>query len=372
MNPFVFGRIVTGENFYDRVEECKRIAGTLSGGNNIVLYAPRRYGKTSLVFKVIEELEKKNFICIYLDFMMIYSRESFIDNYSKAIISKQSSMDKTVRKIATLVKGFRPVMTFDDSGKPLFSVDFVEDKLSDSTIEEIIDLPEKLASDSKRYIIIMDEFQEITKLNGENFENLLRSKLQRQKKVNYLFLGSRTHLLQDMFMSKNRAFYNSAMTLQLDKIPIKDSISFLQNKFEKFNIKISDEIAKYLIEKADNIPYYIQFLAAEVWQMLVTEPKEVSAEIIDNCAAGIIDLKSDYYYSLFDNQTAYQKKLLKAIAVNGTNIFSEEYRKLYRLSAGSTTQKAIKSLLESVVIEKQGSEYFISDPFFRKYIQNYA
>lgn len=51
MNPFKYGKIVSGEFFYDRREELQRIKETLKGGNNLVLYAPRRYGKSSLVHK---------------------------------------------------------------------------------------------------------------------------------------------------------------------------------------------------------------------------------------------------------------------------------------------------------------------------------
>ena len=104
MNPFSYGSIVRGPYFYDRVPECKRIVSTLSGGNNLVLFAPRRYGKTSLVFRAIEELEKMDYICIYFDFMPVYSRESFIEAYSKAILAKQSNLQRAVKSMAILGK----------------------------------------------------------------------------------------------------------------------------------------------------------------------------------------------------------------------------------------------------------------------------
>ncbi len=86
MNPFSYGTIVKGQYFYDRHDECKRIVTTISGGNNLVLFAPGRFGKTSLVFRAIEDLENLGFTCIYFDFMPVYSRESFIEAYSKAIL----------------------------------------------------------------------------------------------------------------------------------------------------------------------------------------------------------------------------------------------------------------------------------------------
>ena len=94
MNSFSYGTIVKVDNFHDRKEETKRLVYTFSGGNNVVLYAPRRFGKTSLVFRVIEHLEKQGFICIYFDFMPVFSPESFVRLYTKALSEKQSNLNK--------------------------------------------------------------------------------------------------------------------------------------------------------------------------------------------------------------------------------------------------------------------------------------
>ncbi len=373
MNPFSYGTVVKEPFFYDRKEECRRIVSTLSGGNNLVLFAPRRYGKTSLVFHAVEELEKMNFVCVYFDFMKIYSRESFVEAYSKAILSKQSNIQKAVKKVAAMVKGIRPSLVFDQAGNPGFSMNFTDDKLSEKTIEDIIDLPENIASETKRYVVVMDEFQEITKLNGDNFEKLLRSKIQHHQHVNYLFLGSRTHLLSDMFNNKGRAFYNSAMLMQIEALPVDDTIEFLKTRFDVAGILIDDQTARYLIGEAGNIPYYIQLLAAEVWQdIIVSSYKQVHKNLIALCAERIVDLKSDYYIELYDRQSAYQKKMLNALAISGDNVFSADYTKRFRLSAVSTTQKALISLVESAVVEKVEGSYFIADPFFKRFLLHYA
>jgi len=372
MNPFSYGTIVKGEYFYDRTIECERIVSTLSGKNNLVLFAPRRFGKTSLVFRAIEELEQMKYSCIYFDFMPVYSRESFIESYSKAVLSKQSNLQRAVKLMATLVKGIRPKIAFDQSGNPEFSMDFTDKIISEKTLGEIIDLPENLASEKNRFVIIFDEFQEISKLNGENFENLLRSKIQQQQFVTYMFLGSRTHMLSDMFNNKSRAFYNSAMIMQLDALPEPETILFLKERFSVSNISIDDFSCRFLIEQAGNIPYYIQLLAAEVWQYLISTPKDINKDIISLCAEKIIDLKSDYYFELFDRQSSYQKKLLKSLLESGENVFSAEYAKKFRLSATSTTQKALMGLVESGIAEKVNGVYFIADPFFKRFLSRYA
>jgi len=372
MNPFSYGTIVKGQYFYDRHEECRRIVTTLEGGNNLVLFAPRRFGKTSLVFRAIEEMEKSGYVCIYFDFMPVYSRESFIESYSKAIISKQNNLQKAVKKIAAWISGIRPKIEFDQFGKPEFSIDFTDNKVSEKTLEDILDLPDRLASEAKRYIIVFDEFQEINKLNGENFERLLRSKIQQQEHVNYLFLGSRTHLLNDMFNNKGRAFYNAAMLMQIESLPKNETIEFLKNRFALSDIIINETVSLYLIEQAGNIPYYIQLLAAEVWQNVISLHQEINTEIIASCAERIVDLKNDYYFELYDRQSAYQKKLMKSLLVSGENVFSTDYTRRFRLSATSTTQKALLGLVENGIVEKVEGIYFIADPFFKRFLSRYS
>ncbi len=372
MNPFKYGTIVRGDFFYDRKEETERIISTLKAGNNMVLFAPRRYGKTSLVFRVIEILEKLGYTCIYFDFLPVYSVESFVSLYINAIEKKQKNLTRLVQIISKVVKNIRPKLTFDSAGNPEFGVEMAENDVSVETLSEVLDLPSKLAQSGKKTIVIFDEFQEIIKLNKIGFENLLRSKIQQQENVNYLFLGSRTHILNDMFNNKNRAFYNSASHMQLDALPIKDTIKYLKDKFSTSGIQIESAEAEYLISLTFNIPYYIQLLSAEIWQSMITTLDIVTNEIIDNCAEQIIIHKHDYYHELFDRQSTKQKQLLLGLIHTGANIFSAQFTKKYRLSTPSTTQKSASSLMDSGIIDKTGNNYFISDPFFKRFLEKYG
>jgi len=372
MNPFSYGTVVRGDYFYDRKEESERIVTTVTNGNNMVLFAPRRYGKTSLVFRIMEQLETLGYTCIYLDFLPVYSIETFVSLYISAIEKKQNNLQRLVQIILNAVKNIRPKLTFDSKGNAEFGIELTESTVSIQTLSEVLDLPEKLTLSGKNTIVIFDEFQEITKLNKYGFENLLRSKIQQQQRVNYLFLGSRTHLLSDMFNNKNRAFYNSASHMQLGPLPHEDTIAFLKEKFKMAGIVIDQQIALHLIEQSADIPYYIQLLAAEIWQYMITSSTKVTLEIVDICAKRIVELKQDYYFELFDHQSVMQKQLLKALVNSGENIFSTDYTKRFRLSASSTTQKSVEVLMDSGIIDKTDNSYFISDPFFKRFIQNYA
>ncbi len=368
MNPFSYGTIVKEPYFFDRKEELKKIVEVLSGGNNLVMYAPRRFGKTSLVFKAMEELQKKGFTCAYFDFMAIYSRETFIEAYSKEILSKQPNIKKALDLFSKFIRNIKPSVSIDDNGKPEFSIQFSESSITDKTMDSVIDMPEKFADKEHPYIIIMDEFQDISKLNGEKFEALLRSNIQHHQNVNYLFLGSRTHILKDMFGNRNRPFYNSAYTMNLEALPVNDTVNYLKERFEQHHIKLNNEVAKLIIEEAGYIPYYIQLLASEIWQNTIKTKNEVHVDDIQWSTKSILEHKSDYYFELFDSFSAYQKKLLKALAHENTGIFSKDYAEKYRLSSTSTTQKAITVLLKEGVIEKHADTYSFTDPFFKRFL----
>ena len=369
MNPFSYGTIVRGHHFYDRKEECAHLVKTLSGGNNVVFYAPRRFGKTSLVFRVIEHLEKQGFLCVYFDFMTAFSPESFVRLYTKALSAKQTNLKKFAQTFAAAIKTIRPVLGFGTDGAPEFSIDFAHATINETVISQLLDMPETLANAGKqRVIVFFDEFQEVEKLNSIHFEGLLRSKIQQQRNTNYLFFGSKTHLLKELFNNKKRAFYNAASQMTIGPLPQQDTIKYLRKRFAESGIILNAAMAKYMISATSDIPHYIQLLAAETWQYMVNSRKLVTKKIIDNCIARMIAFKSDYYMELFDRQSQSQKQLLQALTVEGKNIFSTAYIHAHRLPSASTLQRAVNKLINEGVIEKANDEYFIADPFFKRFI----
>jgi len=368
MNPFSYGTIVKGGNFYDRKEECVRIVNTLSGGNNMVLYAPRRFGKTSLIFKAMEQLEKAGFICVYFDFMPVFSPESFVRLYAKALSARQSNLNKFAQMFTAIIKNIRPILTFGQDGTPEFSVDFANIAVDETVISQLLDMPEMLAGKNKRVIVFFDEFQEVEKLKNINFEALLRSKVQQQEKTNYLFFGSKTHLLNEMFNDKKKAFYNSASQMSIGSLPQQDTIEFLRTKFSQSNISLDEDTAKYMISVTADIPHYIQLLASEIWQNTINTQPVITKNIVDKSAQKVLALKSDYYMELFDRRSQNQKQLLNALTLEGKNIFSTAYINKYQLSAISTLQRSVKELINDGVVEKKDNEYFIADPFFKLFV----
>jgi hypothetical protein len=180
-------------------------------------------------------------------------------------------------------------------------------------------------------------------------------------------LGSKTHILEELFNDKKRAFYHSASQISLGPLPEADTIKYLQNKLASSGIALDAKTGRLLISAAGNIPHYIQLLAAEVWQYLVDTKKPVTAKVVDYCVKQILALKADYYMELFDRQSRSRKQLLQALSSSGKNVFSAAYINTHGLTSVSTVQRAMKELVEEGIAEKLNGEYVIADPFFRAF-----
>jgi AAA+ ATPase superfamily predicted ATPase len=370
MNPFCYGSIVRGNSFFDRKKEREHIVATLLGGNNIVLYAPRRFGKTSLIFSAIEQLEKQGFCCVYFDFMPVFSPESFVRLYSKALSVKQSNLQKFVQIFTSVVKNIRPVLSFDTNGSAELSIDFAGSTVDESVLSQLLDIPEKLAGINRRTLVFFDEFQEVEKLSGINFEGMLRSKIQQQQKTGYLFSGSKTHIMKELFNSNKRAFYNAALSMSISYLPENETIEYLQKGFAGSSIILDEKIALYILSVTSKIPHYIQQLAAEIWQYMINSSEVVTKDIVDECSMHLFVHKSDYYMELFDRQSQSRKQLLQALAKNGKNIFSASYIRAHNLPSAATLQRAAQGLMKDGTIDKINGEYFISDPFFKMFVEH--
>jgi len=366
-NPFQFGGLVDDPYFIDRKEELSEIKISLAQRQNMVIYAPRRYGKTSLIKRVAREMEANGHPVVYLDFFRVYSKFRFIELYSQIILSKQTGgIEKALKWFKAQVSGLTPTVSLNQEGEPVFGMGYLQGKPTSEDIIQILKLPEKLYS-GKQVVVVFDEFQEISGLNGESFEKEIRSVIQEQNHVSYVFMGNKTHLMLDMFNQKERAFYQSAKLYPLGKIPLIEMRKFVSQGFLQLGINLNNDILELLLDWTENIPYYVQFLAAELFT-LSQDSDEISKEDLAKVMERILDRQNDFYTELMEKISSNQKKVLRALSDENTEILSKSIADRYFLSTPSSTQRSLSGMMQLGVIEKQGSAYTFSDPFFRKYL----
>lgn len=372
-NPFNYLQFATGDRFYDR-EEIRRDLRSrfLSGQTNVVLYGPRRYGKSSLVAELTADLEKADIPCVTLDVIKVPSIELFMSAYVQKVYRKLAPVKFELRKLGELLKNLRPRLTLDTRGEAGIAFDIVGQEVGPEALTEVLDLPQKLLAKGKRAVVVLDEFQEVGDLlPGDLFERVMRSVIQRHTRVSYIFLGSRYHMLRRMFTDHNRPFYKSALTVLLDKPPVEESIRFVVSRFRSCGLKVREDAAALLVAKAENIPYFIQQIGFEVFRA-VTEGSRKTVEENDVVSAHIrlAGLNRDQYEQLMLTFSMAQKKLLVALAHENAHEFDDAYRKRFLLGPSSTVNSAKRKLMEDGHIEQFANECRIADPFFAEFLRS--
>ena len=372
-NPFNYLQFATGDRFYDREEIRKDLKSRfLSGQTNVVLYGPRRYGKSSLVAELTADLEKAGIPCVMLDIVKVPSIELFVAAYVQKVYRKLAPVKFELKKLGGFLKSLRPKLTLEASGEACISFDLAEREIGSEELTEVLDLPQKLLPKGKRAVIVLDEFQEVGDLlPDDQFERVMRSAIQGHTQVSYIFLGSRYHMLRRMFTDHNRPFYKSALTVLLDKPPVEDSVRFVLSRFSSGGLKIGEDVAALLVAKAENIPYFIQQIGFEVFRSARDAlKKKVEEGDVLSAYSRLAGLNRDQYEQLMLTFSMAQKKLLVALAQERTREFDDAYRRRHQLGPSSTVNSSKRKLIEDGHIEQFATECRIADPFFAEFLRS--
>ena len=371
-NPFNYLQFATGDQFYDRREVRKDLLSRfLSGQTNVVLYGPRRYGKSSLVAELVGDLEKAGIPCVTLDVVKVPSIDMFVSAYATKVYRRLAPVKFEFRKLGMFLKSLRPKMSLGPTGETGLSFEPSGATVGPEALTEVLDLPQKLLSGKGRAVVVFDEFQEVKDLlPNDGFERVMRSAIQSHRNVSYIFLGSRYHMLRRMFTDHNRPFYKSAVTILLGKPPVEESVRFVIDRFASAGKSIARDAAERLVGKIENIPYFIQQLGFETFRLVDdAHRKSVSSADVDSAFANLSCFNRDQYEQLMLTLSVSQKKLLIALAHEQTDEFGDVYRRRYALGVSSTVNSAKSKLMEDGHIERSDGKYVVADPFFAQFLR---
>ena len=372
-NPFKFGKEVSGDQFYDREDAFGKLYRKLAGGScNVVMYAPRRYGKTSLVKKVFARLEDEGIPTVSIDLNKIANIEKFCEQYALALCRLAGKGQMVVNRISTYLSHLNP--TFSFGGEAILSVKLgYGARMNESSVSSVLDLSEKIAAEviGGPIAVAFDEFQEIERLSPDlPLEGIFRSCIQAHQNVRYVFLGSKTHMLKRMFGEKSRPFYKSAATMRLEKPPADESLAFVRSRFASRSIGIDEAAARRIVSETENVPYYLQELSSQVFDAVVSAGRDwVEDADIDTGIAALMSENTDYYVEKLSTLSGMQRLLVAALAAEPVREFTEDYRARHSLGGSSTVHTALKALVEKGIVESEPDGYYIGDPFFARYVR---
>ena len=372
-NPFAFGALALDTAFADRERELAELVRDMRNGQDVVLVAPRRYGKSSLVLRAIETVVAEDVLVAYCDLMKTPTKERFAAVLAKTTPDDlDSSAGQALDRAAALFRGLRirPVMELDpDDASVRFSFDASRRQEDvDDTIERLLELPGRIAAERKRQVVLVfDEFQEVVKLDPA-FPNLMRAAFQTQPEVGHVYLGSRRHVLDSIFSDRNEPFWRSARRMDIGPIPEPLFAAFVGDRFSSTGREIGEDAAAYLVAVTHGQPYATQELAYFTWD-LVAQGGTAGVADVDAALESVLRSEHNNLARIWELATRNERLVLLALSAEPLNLYAEATRERFGLPAATFVQRAVRALVREDVVEKEpGGRYRIAEPFLAEWI----
>jgi hypothetical protein len=365
VNPFIYSHPVDPEDVVDRDEETRKLLSYAVGGHFVRLYAPRKYGKTSLIQRALRDGEREEgLIAVLVDLYRVVSVADvairFERAYSQALkgglrAKVEEFLQRTGLGLSLGALGISAKLQLDPQRvDPL------------PALHALLDLPLRLEEGGGyRAFIALDEFQDVTKIAG--LDGLLRSHVQYQGGVaSYLFAGSEPGLMKQLFETRDRPLYGSAVPMRLARLADADISAYVASRFEATGRGVGEALQP-LVATANGHPQRAMLLAHRLWD----ETPPSSAATLEHWqrahqrSLAELDAEFDARWRGFD---LAEQKTLRAVIAGGGSPYKE--RVLRRLDLSKpTAQGALRRLQATADVERDGARQRVVDPLFAEWIE---
>ncbi len=364
-SPFIYGSTVSTHSFTNRETEVEKLRSNLLNGVNTTIISPRRWGKSSLVEKVVAMINKdeKKTKTVIIDLFSVSSEEEFLELFAREVIKASSSKwQEWLNSGKVFFKNLIPKLSVGIDPNSDFSLTFDWKELKKHS-DEIMNLPEIIAKSKKiRFIICLDEFQNLANFNDYiAFEKKLRACWQRHKSVVYCLYGSKRHMMTDIFNNPTKPFYRFGDIMLLKKIESKKWIRFIVKGFKQTGKNIDEKSASLISASMKNHSWYVQQLAHYTWNLT---GKVAGIQQINSALQELINANTPLYQKEVEDLSNTQLNLLKAVAKGESQFTSADVMNVYQLGTPNNVSKNKLILINNDIIHEIEGKFEFVDPAF--------
>jgi len=368
---FPYGKPATGKDLIDRKGIMRRIMDDVTGGQSIILTAPRRYGKTSVIRECLLKLRRKGILTGYVDLFERTSMREFAEGIVETTLRNEvSNAHKILKAIKANLADFLRMVQFKHIWQEHeFILSFGSKEADESTLlNQTLDFPEKFArSKKKKLVFAIDEFGDLKNWNSQLMKKL-RAKFQQHRWVTYIFSGSRESVMKELFTSKAYAFYGFGKIVEMGPLPQEDLSRYISAVLKKTRFTVSKEVIRHLCELANNHPHYSKVLAQATVEQAEKKRKITCEDVDDGFERAFLQVKGEIdreWDSL--SRAPLQRRVLKFLAREEEGVYAKEsFPKVDK----QQIYFALTELQNKGMILKVGKGQFIfANPFFKEYLK---
>jgi hypothetical protein len=363
VNPFIYSHPVAPDDIIDRDDETQQLLASAVGGHYVRLFGPRKYGKTSLLRRVLRDAEKQEgMLPILVDLYGVLSVADvairFERAYARQLKGKVRSrveefLQSTGLGLSLGALGISAKLQVDPRTDPL------------PALHALLDLPLRLEeSGGFRALIVLDEFQDITKV--KEMDALIRSHIQFQGEVaSFVFAGSEPGLMRELFEQGDRPLYGQAVPMRLGRLADADIAAYIAARFRETKRSVGEALNP-LVGTARGHPQRAMLLAHRLWATIDVGGTAALADWTRAHEAALSELQPEFDANWRRLSTSEQKAL-RAVVAGGGSPFQKRVLEQLDLPK-STARAALQALLANATVEQETEDYILVDPLFAEWI----
>jgi hypothetical protein len=363
LNPFVYSHPLSPDDIIDRERETRALLANAAGGHYTRLYAPRKYGKTSLLQRALRDGEREEgLIPIRADLYRVVSLADVTVRLERAYArhlkgAVRSRVDEFLQRtgigLSLGVTGISARIQLDSKADPL------------PALHALLDLPNRLeVSGGYRALIAFDEFQDVCKV--PNLDGLIRSHIQYHGDVaSYVFAGSEPGLMEQLFEDRDRPLYGSAVPMRLGRLDPGDVGEYVAERFAQTGRRVGEALGP-LLRAAAGHPQRAMLLAHHVWAVVAQDATATIDDWSRAYAAALAELEAEFDAEWRHLDSSSQKTLRSIVEGDGSPYRGDVLRRLALTK--DMVRKALPRLAAAAMIERHGDQHEIVDPLLAAWI----
>jgi uncharacterized protein len=380
INPkIIIGNTATGDYYFDRPEIINQIWDEVKKGNHVLIAAPRRVGKSSVMEYMIENCPKGT-KCIFRNIQGIKSEEDFYEALYEVIISCLKKFDKIGNSFIEYIKGIK-LEKISSEG-----LDF-GDRKAINYLAKINELLPKLKANELKIVLFLDELPEV-------LHNL--HKAQKSSEAKAILDNLRTWRLLPilkehfcMVLAGSVGIHHVVKTIDgrisdindLGKVKFEalaepEAQSYINWATDDATVKYDDSLRTYLLAKiVYPLPYFINLMLDEINQKAKKiNDSNITSLHIDKAFDNVVKY-SDHFVEwknrLFEYFPKDESEFMNEVLIHIAHKDKITKRKLFDLAGVHQKTKDYIELMDGLerdgYITEQSDNYVFVSPFLKAF-----
>ena len=372
-NPFKYGGVVRGSYFADRTQELAELLREMQNLARVFLISPRRFGKTCLLFNLMDKLRDIGFATAYLDLNAYPDVRTLAAALTHLTAKALESNVEKLLKIFSGLQRLRPKVTVAHDGSLTGTVEVATEyrEALPALLEGMQNAEHLARKKDTKLVVIIDEFSDLPKYHGQTLEKAMRSEIQKHGHIGYIFSGSEQSVMLSMARDRKRAFYRLGRIMNLGPIDRRAYIEFIHTWFNNGSYKVERHDLERIVELAMDVPHNVQRMCYTAWE-LAREAKAVPSPLIEKLPIIIAQQDSPHFELQWQTASQQQKSLLIALGKSpNAKPFSREFQLTHGIGPSSSIKASLDSLTrKGILYRTPGGSYQFFDVFMRYWISH--